>query len=141
MYGDDVFDLDPDQIMDFKTGPGQGNGGYVPPAPIHDPPQMGMGAIMDSVIAEGAGVKGTVPSVAEGFLAQSQADIALKQAQLQALRSKGQLSQQRFEAEMSTLMRRSQPGVISRYSPLFILGVLVVIGGIGYWFVTRRKRS
>lgn len=141
MYGDDVFNMDPDQITDFKTGPGQGPGGYVPPAPPYDPPQAGMGEIMDSVIAEGAGgVQTAATNISQGITAGAQADMAMKQARLQALRSKGQLSQAIFEAEMSKLLRTNQSGAMSRYSPLFILGAIVVIGGIGYWFVTRRKR-
>jgi hypothetical protein len=141
MYGDDIFDMDADQITDFKTGPGRGPGGYVPPAPPYDPPQVGMGEIMDSVIAEGAGgVQTSVSHIAQGIQAGAQADMAVKQAQLQMLRNRGQMSQQKFEAEMQALMRRSQPGALSSYSPLFILGAIVVIGGIGYWFVTRRKR-
>jgi hypothetical protein len=99
-----------------------------------------MGEIMDNVISEGAGVQTSVSNIAQGIQAGAQADMAVKQAQLQMLRNRGQMSQQKFEAEMQALMRRSQPGALSRYSPLFILGVIVVIGGIGYWFVTRRKR-
>lgn len=140
MYGDDVFDVDPDQITDFKTGPGQGKGGYVPPAPLHDPPQVGMGEIMDNVIAEGAG-RGVVSSISEGLLAKSQTETALNQLRLQALRNKGQMSQQQFEAEMAALMQRPSTSGFKRYSPLFILGALVVIGGIGYWFFVRRKGS
>jgi hypothetical protein len=92
------------------------------------------------VISEGAGVQTSVSNIAQGIQAGAQADMAVKQAQLQMLRNRGQMSQQKFEAEMQALMRRSQPGALSRYSPLFILGAIVVIGGIGYWFVTRRKR-
>jgi hypothetical protein len=99
-----------------------------------------MGEIMDNVISEGAGVQTSVSNIAQGIQAGAQADMAVKQAQLQMLRNRGQMSQQKFEAEMQALMRRSQPGALSRYSPLFILGAIVVIGGIGYWFVTRRKR-
>jgi hypothetical protein len=95
---------------------------------------------MDNVISEGAGVRTFVSNIAQGITAGAQADMAVKQAQLQMLRNRGQMSQQKFEAEMQALMRRSQPGAVSRYSPLFILGAIVVNGGIGYWFVTRRKR-
>lgn len=141
MYGDDVFDMDADQITDFTTGPGRnGSSGYVPPAPRDDPPQVGMGAIMDTVISEGAGgLPKFSTNIAEGMTARDQAEVALKTAQLQMMRNKGQVSQQIFEAEMQKLMSRSQPGLMTRYGPLMILGAIVLIGGIGYWFFVRRK--
>jgi hypothetical protein len=85
-------------------------------------------------------------SIGKGFQAQSQADIAAKQVQLQNLAKQGAVSQQGY-AQMQTLLAerakqltaQSQGGFFEQNKNLVILVVLLTVGGVAYFFWKRNR--
>ena len=149
--GMDAFDEDPYSFADLQnTGepatPGQaGMGSFTSLFAAGGMPTAVVGAAAEHAkTLQPSGVvpqvQGILESIGSGLQARSEAKMAAQAMKFQALRDKGQLSQQVYEAKLQKLMREKQSGFMSRYGTIVVLGGFILIGGVVVYTLMKRKR-